>query len=759
MLHVISRTYNEDASGTYGQLVPARRWYDAACASNYSSCGNPHTLFHIAKSDDFRTNVGFVEVLGIDAELELEMIDNRGLIGSGTVHLPASSHLQINDIFDYLGAPASDAAIINVTVGDFSRVFSYASVVDSWSSDPIYVAGQSPVDADGYLVVPAAASSWGSYGSRWQTDLHAQPVWEDAESVEITFVPGDGSSPVSKTYYFEGDPLHIPDVVSDLGGNGSGALILEADGFILASSRTYNQTDSGTLGQLIPALDSYSRIKQATILGAERSSEYRTNIGIYNAHYLSAEVLVRLVSERGALLGSKTWQVEPRRHLQINDIFFALKVPDQRNCRVDLIVQDIGLPSIYAYGSVIDNRSGDSILSPAMGMRELATNIELSNRDNAFLIDELTEAKGVEQLPAGTTTATVTGTGDLGRPELPIQVLCLYKSPAGELQSAVLPIGGSISDIGGERFWCVIPDWISKRDNTGAVTVTLTGGAEEVRLELDARDNAVLLDRLQASVTSTRPPAETYRVEIDGDLGRAELPPQLVVMYRDAGTGELRVAAPGNGELIGPIETDFQILGVVLDWIQRDDNTGRSALVPACTMHVGSCGAYINGSITGSDCESSPRGPGFYGERTKFRRIAGQQVTIDLTLAGEYSFGYLDLVAPSGTVIASTSYSGNRSLIEGVILPETGMYTIWVTSGMYGWSSYTLRIHCLSGSLTLAAAAKTVLNGELIVGPPYQASFPTTLPPQLRPGKPKLRIPGPNVQEQETKPATAPATA
>ena len=50
-------------------------------------------------------------------------------------------------------------------------------------------------------------------------------------------------------------------------------------------------------------------------------------------------------------------------------------------------------------------------------------------------IDELPEAVGIDVLPAGTLSATVSGSGHLGNGRAPLQAFCLYKTPAGELRA------------------------------------------------------------------------------------------------------------------------------------------------------------------------------------------------------------------------------------------------------------------------------------------------------------------------------------
>jgi hypothetical protein len=587
-LVVISRTYTETERGTVGQFIAAEPWSNAAGRFSWFAEDSTRYLLPVGTSERYRYNLGLVEVLGLEAELTIAAHDRTGtVIASRVMSLSPFSHKQINNVLGFLGIEDLESGGISVKLDSHARVFAYVSVIDELSSDPVYNPGLARRDAAAKLYLPVAAAGSGGFGSQWRTDLRVLAV-APTEGVFITFIPTDGSRLRRGLFAMDGGVLAIDDVVSRLGGRGSGALSILSYGTgaqrILATSRTYNLTAAGTYGQLIPALDFHGAINRGVVIGVDRSEEYRTNFGMFNPNLEAVDVIIRLVSAAGNLLGSATQSLAPESHIQLNDIFAVLNVPWQRNCRVDIEV-DHSWQGVHAYASVIDNQSGDAIYIPGTkipGLEPAA--IEISNRSNAILIDKLEEAVGIDRLPAGELTAMAITDGNLGRPELPIQVLCLYKSPAGELRSAILANGDSISGISGdERFWCVIPDWISKHDNVGGAEISISGGGEPITLSLDAHDSSVLLDRQPASVVSVMPSAETYQVEITGNLGRPELTPQVVVMYRDAESRLLRVHTPGNGEIIDRVDTGFQLLVTVVDWIRSDDNTGTTTLTPVST--------------------------------------------------------------------------------------------------------------------------------------------------------------------------------
>ena len=97
-------------------------------------------LLCLANTDDYRSNIGFVEVLGLDAVFELEMVDARGVsLARETITLPAFYHRQINDVFYFLGVAPQDNVKVTVNLENPARLFIYASVVDNRSGDAVYI--------------------------------------------------------------------------------------------------------------------------------------------------------------------------------------------------------------------------------------------------------------------------------------------------------------------------------------------------------------------------------------------------------------------------------------------------------------------------------------------------------------------------------------------------------------------------------------------------------------------------------------------
>jgi hypothetical protein len=371
-LKAVSRTYAVSGLGTYGQFVPALRFSDAA---SLGAGGAERVLPHLAKSADFRSNVGFVEVLGLEAVLDLEMVDENGtVIARSTIHLPPLSHRQINDVFDFFQVEGRSNAAVRVELGSHGRVFVYASVVDNQSSDPILVPGlianpQFPWSGDqsDVLLVPAAASTRGLFGTRWRTDVRVLPATGEVGHLEVTFVPNDGSDSADGVFEFAGTgPLAVDDVVARLGASGAGHLWLHSSaGEILATSRTYTDDGGGSYGQFIPAGWWLVDLDRGVVLGLRGDDEYRSNIGLVNPFSNPVEVELRLVTAAGELLGTRLEALAPDQGRQLNDVFAAFGVDGCDLCRLEFEVESVaGRDDVYVWGSVVDNRSGDAVFIP-----------------------------------------------------------------------------------------------------------------------------------------------------------------------------------------------------------------------------------------------------------------------------------------------------------------------------------------------------------------------------------------------------------
>lgn len=156
------RTYNERASGTFGQAIEAFGWEDGAdrCYVPENESDDPNNvpaswqneeemwLVGLADSgndtDGFRTNVGVQNLWRNEAEVEVVWMGADGQeVGRRQVHLRAFEGVQWFRPLRELGlGPVENVtAVVRLLSGE-TRVAAYASVVDNRTGDGVYVRGR-----------------------------------------------------------------------------------------------------------------------------------------------------------------------------------------------------------------------------------------------------------------------------------------------------------------------------------------------------------------------------------------------------------------------------------------------------------------------------------------------------------------------------------------------------------------------------------------------------------------------------------------
>jgi hypothetical protein len=134
-----ARTYNQTANGTYGQFVPAVTANDAAALGT-----RPLQILQIEESDRYRTNVGFAEVTGKAAKIEITAVPSDSKVAASTqVDLAPNQFVQYTQLLKSMGLTNMYNARVTVKViSGQGRVTAYASVIDMLTNDPTFVPAQ-----------------------------------------------------------------------------------------------------------------------------------------------------------------------------------------------------------------------------------------------------------------------------------------------------------------------------------------------------------------------------------------------------------------------------------------------------------------------------------------------------------------------------------------------------------------------------------------------------------------------------------------
>ncbi len=362
-----SRTFSTTAAGgSYGQYVPAVPY------ANFIARGSTLSLQHIAQSDSYRTNLGLVEGSGEKVSLEVRIFDAAGTKrASFPVHLNGGERAQLNGVLQEHGLTLDDGRIeVEVTSGD-GKVTAYASVIDNATNDPQLVP---PVTLDqaGHTkwVVPGVADLASGSGN-WQTDVRIFNAGTEAAELTLAFYSMNGGPPTTRTITLAaGEVRQLDRVLSFFGITGdAGALHIAsaAPAKVVATARTYRQTDDGAYGQFIAAVRPDESVavgsRPLQILQMEESERFKSNIGFaeVSGSPVTLEVTVfRPNANDPAVLEVK---LEPNEFRQLSSLLASLGLGEMYNARISVRAV-AGEGRALAYGSLIDHQTGDPTYIP-----------------------------------------------------------------------------------------------------------------------------------------------------------------------------------------------------------------------------------------------------------------------------------------------------------------------------------------------------------------------------------------------------------
>jgi hypothetical protein len=139
-LVVTARTYSRDAKGgTYGQFIPG-----VTAADGVGLADRALEVLQLEQSDQYRTNLGLVEVTGNPVTVEVLGQTGNKITARTEFQLSGNEFRQVGRVFEQLGfTGASYTGRVSVKViGGNGRVAAYGSVVDNKTVDPTYVPAQ-----------------------------------------------------------------------------------------------------------------------------------------------------------------------------------------------------------------------------------------------------------------------------------------------------------------------------------------------------------------------------------------------------------------------------------------------------------------------------------------------------------------------------------------------------------------------------------------------------------------------------------------
>lgn len=140
-LCVSSRTFNQDASGTFGGFLPA------VTAAEALSPGRTGVLPHLSRNALFRTNVGVTNLGGASLVARVRLFAADGGAAGAPIDLTVApgALVQVVDPFGVAAAGDHDVAFATVEVTTTGGLaWAYASVIDNRTGDPTIVPVEVP---------------------------------------------------------------------------------------------------------------------------------------------------------------------------------------------------------------------------------------------------------------------------------------------------------------------------------------------------------------------------------------------------------------------------------------------------------------------------------------------------------------------------------------------------------------------------------------------------------------------------------------
>lgn len=347
-LRVTSRTFTTGATGTYGQAVPEVQPEQLA-----------KTLYvtGIQSSAAYRTNIGLVNRAAGEVTATLTLFSRTGgAIATKSVKLGANSFQQaaLWSSFPEVQGQSHDVLTMRIVSTVEDAVSAYASVIDNATQDPIYVqAVAAPSGED--LTVPVIGRAPGANGTFWRSDVTLFNPTTDPMILTLRY------GGTTRTLALEGrDTEVLKDILTSFNQTeGSGALLVSWNGSTgpVVTSRTYTTSETGgTFGQ---SIDPIGTLRTAMFVpGLRNDSGFRSNIGVVNGGSESETITITVLSQSGNELARNTITVAPKAQVQyaVSALF-----PNVNASAFTLSVQGDANAKLFAYGSMVDNASGDPV--------------------------------------------------------------------------------------------------------------------------------------------------------------------------------------------------------------------------------------------------------------------------------------------------------------------------------------------------------------------------------------------------------------
>jgi subtilisin-like proprotein convertase family protein len=260
--------------------------------------------------------------------------------------------------------------VIDTRVDDKGRLLSWSLNIKYIGDEPLT---SRPTVAASRLHIAAVGRTAGAEGTQFVSDVRIFNGGSAAANVMVIFTPAGADGTITfdavRLVIAPQQTLSLDDVVGrTFHAAGVGSLELQGDtGKLLVTSRTYNGVAGRTYGQFIPSAATSDAVGLSElpllIPQLQNTDAFRTNVGFAEVAGGSGAVRVTLFDGTNHLLAANDYSILPYSQGQVPILggrggTQALAA----HAEVQLLS---GSARIIAYGSVVDNVSGDPIYVPA----------------------------------------------------------------------------------------------------------------------------------------------------------------------------------------------------------------------------------------------------------------------------------------------------------------------------------------------------------------------------------------------------------
>jgi hypothetical protein len=213
--------------------------------------------------------------------------------------------------------------------------------------------------AEEHFVV-GAAQKQGQEGSWWSTEVWISNTTATTAGYASVFLPAGQGNPegLRADPALEDLPPGMTVMRRDLVPEGGlGTLRIITTQGVVVFARVYNSAGRGSFGLGLPALQrpAAARVGEiAHLVGLRRTPQFRSNMGIFNPTLENGRIHVRLVGERGELIGEQSYGAAPGAFVQLTDVVHSFGIARGDNLRIEVT----GTVPFFAYATVVDSRSG-----------------------------------------------------------------------------------------------------------------------------------------------------------------------------------------------------------------------------------------------------------------------------------------------------------------------------------------------------------------------------------------------------------------